>query len=269
MPVYKLTMLIDYVSDPGGTGAGTRVGGWSESVYWDALGPDTVTGFNTLCQKRAAMLPAGSSVIGQRYQQVDPTVGGSSTGGFRYPSPGGTGFERDIPQAAILMRIGATGFANKRPMYLRGIPDGQIVGGELRLEPPWKDAFLAYLTELAGWKFRGRDLTAPTVPIFSIDGTGNVVTEQPITLAVADMVRILRFRGGSIINGRFPVETVTSTTVFKLRGWNGGSGTGGKIRKDNYVYPVMARNQMAVSRIVVRKVGRPFFQYRGRRSKKR
>jgi hypothetical protein len=267
MAAWKFTMLLQMNTDPVGGLASVRVGGWSESLYQNNAGPTNRANFLRLCQARAALLPTTASVIGQRYQQVDP-VGASSTGAMRYPGDVTT-LATDVPQVTLLCRAPSTETTNIRPLMLRCIPDGIVIGGEYSPNAQFRSALANYFQELGFWKFRARDLQAQSVPIIDIDALGNVNTDQPITLTVNETVQILRTTGGTVSGGRFSIKAVTDTFNFQLRNWKGGATEGGRLRLISIIYPRIDSNNVAVSRIIVRKVGRGFFQYRGRASKRK
>lgn len=273
MANWKLTMIMQATT----LGDVQRIGGWSESVYWDNMNSTVVRDFLTLCQKRAALLGAQGAVVGQRYQQVNP-VGGSSTGGNIFPSPwpagnipgtGSTAGSSDLPQVALLCKARASGAANIRNVIIRGLPDDVVFQGRYSPWPAYNTALQDYFRELAGWQFRAHDLTQQRLPITSIDGAGVMILSQPATFAVNDVVSVQRTQGGSKPGGNFAVATVTSSTQFTLRGWNLGEVTGGQAQKFVVTYPIIVANGITLSRAIVRKVGRPFFAWRGRRSKRR
>src|SRR5262249_46844528 len=94
----KVSMLFSLTTG-GGPGQNLqRVGGWSESVYWEGLTIDAlkaalfapaaggVGGVQPLCPTRASLLPTSAQLVGQRLQQVDPPGPTTSLGNL---FPGG------------------------------------------------------------------------------------------------------------------------------------------------------------------------------------
>lgn len=270
----KCTALFQHVTNTGAEGGVlttpapiTRVGGWSESWYLDAETVSPDDRFRRVNLARAALLPIGCSIIGQRYQMVEP-VGSSQTGSFVYPGTAGT--LADVPQMALFCRVHAVNAINIRPAVLRGIPDARAVRGEYNPSDAYTKAISLYFGELATWgfKFRGRDLSAPQLPLIHILADGSVQTEVAHTYVVGDMVQVLRAVGadGRKRGGRFQVTAVLNSFHFSIN-WNQlFDSTGGRVRKDlgysyyDIVTPVDIRG------VTVKRVGRPFFQYRGRRS---
>lgn len=275
MAVFKYTSLFT-MNTASGTGP-IRTGGWSESVY-AALGDRTVE-FRTLQLRRAALLPIQASIVGQRIQQVDPTVSSAAAGSQAFP--GNTSFPTDVPQMCLLCRATSSSHRNKRSLMLRCIPDQFVVTGELVPDPAFMTPFNTYVNTLqtGGWQFRGRDLDAPQSPIISgaqdlTDPTIGVLhLEQQVSgLNPGDFVRVLKTKqilSGKKKGGRFKVldyQVLTGDIVLKLKNWPFGTVEGGKVRKDAIVYPFFS--DTFPSRIITRKVGRAPFQFVGKVSKK-
>ncbi len=267
MAKIKCTMLFQSRSNFSGTRKNARIGGWSESVYGEP-GSLLQTVFLRLCEKRAACLPIATSIIGQRYQQVDP-VGSSQTG--RVVFPGTAGLQADIPQASLLVRMPSSDYPNFRPYYMRGLPDSQIEEGEYDPSLAFKGAIERFLTQLSFWKFKALDVTETTVPIISIDATGTVLLGDNLSIAPKSVVKVLRTTNadGRQVGGVFRFNTVASPTSGTLYEWNNGDCVDGKMRLNVVVYPTYKDTQFGEPIVVTRKVGRSFNGYRGRASRKR
>lgn len=281
MPV-KCTMLfqlatnLDFPSLPS-----RRLAGWSESWYFpgssipsaiqftNGIGPFGPIALQGLCPARAALLPPGAAIVGQRFQVVSPT-GPSQTLGQIFP--GSEGEAADIPQQALLITVPSTNANNIRRSTLRGIPDARVVEGEFQNTPSFNGALNTFFNTLGNFLFRGRDLSQSTVNIVSISPLGVVTCEANIPFLVNDMVRVLRTRtaDGDLVGGRFQVASVgPGSNVFTLLAWTPPEATtGGRVRKDAIVYVAIDSTRIAVNRCVTRRVGRPFTQYRGRRSRR-
>lgn len=266
MAAFKHTMLFQLATNTTGTGSGRRIGGWSESYYAGVpLGPN----FNNLCTARAALLPNGAAIIGQRIQQVDPSRSAQVAGGI---FPGTAGIAQDIPQMALLCKARATNGVNARSLILRGIPDARVVEGELNLSGAFLDnlnLFFGQLT-LVPWQWRARDLTTTEKPIFTVAGTGDFVLLEDFTFAIGDVIQVENCltTGGQRKSGSFMVEAKTTARIGKLKDWGFGSCQGGTIRQRRaIVYPSFGT--VDYNRITTRKVGRPFGGYVGRRSSRR
>lgn len=267
----KYTMVFELATNTTGGSIGNRVGGWSESWYKSGdVGAAKIALFKNLCQYRALLLPTSAAVVGQRYQNVDP-VGPSSTGRVR--SPGLSAFGTDVPQLSLLCRIGAVSGANFRQIELRGLPDSLVVEGEYRPQPTFTASLTAYINLLQSdnWQFRGRDLSAPTVPIVTLDQNGAFELSQPLAFGVGDKVQVIRTmdEDGIQSGGFFYIGTATSATTGTIKNWIGGDNIGGKMRVAGIVYPTVNAATFGITGVAVRKVGRPSNSYRGRRSRKR
>lgn len=259
-------MLIQLTTGLGQVTSVPRTAGWSESWYTNNTNIDAAkTAFLTLCQRRAALLPTRAAVVGQRYQIVDP-AGSSSTGTNRFP--GSAGEVNDVPQMALFYRLPGVGVRNFRPVYIRGIPDDLVKEGEYVPNASYRQRLTNFFGTLASWQFKGRQLTANKWPIVSISNTGAYRTSESNTLAANQMVEVMRTRDdqGVTLSGTFPVLSVTDAFTGQLGQWPGGAWTSGSMRVPTNLYPFCNGPAVVVDdgRAVVKKVGRPFLQYRGR-----
>ncbi len=271
MPAFKLTMVFNYLSGQTGGGDLNLKGGWTESIYWNQFVDATLRSFKTLCQFRANMLPVNSYISGIRVQQVDPT-GSSQTFAVNYPGGGGALVSTaDIPQMALLVRARGQGVPNVRSMRLSAIPDTNVQRGEYKPAFAYDAIVQAFLSNLAGWRFRATDITQPQILLLSVAADGTYTSAADIVAPVGSWITIRdsldsqQQRWG----GRFRVKVATSLRAGILDRWPGATTLGGTIRLSPYIYPVIVVTPDDISRIVVRKVGRPSLGYRGRRSRRR
>lgn len=274
MPFEKRTIVFSMVTTPSGTPSQARAGGWTESVYTDS--PPTSQQIGTwleLLAARAALLPVSASITGWRRQQVDP-VGSSSSFSVHYP--GSSGLQNGLPQKCIFFRIPAAGAANNRPTYIRCVPDAILTGGEYQPTPAFKNNLDNFVAKLSYYRMKGRNLAAtqyPLVEIVTVSGATTARTEEAHTLIQGNMVRIMRaldadqqFQGG-----RFQVVNPVTAFEFNLVNWNRPDTEGGRVRLDEYVYP-MIQNIATTDFLpvaVTKKVGAPSLRFRGRVSKRR
>jgi hypothetical protein len=276
---FKITLLFQQSTgiDPTQPGINKHIGGWSESVYSGESDIAVVRAklFTAgswgigLCPARAALLSQFGQIVGQRILQVAPSAGRAQTSNFSFP--GGTE-DTDVPQMALQCSAAGVGVVNVRHFSMRGIPDAQVKFGEFYPSPAYANAVSVYFTELQNWRFRGQDLTAAFADVATIDVTG-LVTLPAITVpfGVGDQVQ---FRGLKADGTNQPfslkgfVAAVPTVNTFTLRNFTAPPSHGGQVRKVSYFLYLMG-TPMSVDRAAVRKVGRPFFQYRGRRSKRK
>lgn len=270
----KMTMLIQHQTNVGGpAGALVRLGGWSESWYQPGTniaaaralainGPGDFGG--GILAARAALLPTGSRVVGQRYQLVDPR-GPAQSDAQQYP--GISEENADVPQMGLLLKVPGTGVGNIRNQILRGLPDIFVRLGEFAPTAPFTALLTTFFLRLGDWYFRGRDLTQTAFTIISISSVGLVTTQLPHGYAVNDRVRILRTltAAGNVVGMLGYVQAVNSATTFTLNVWTHGSAVGGTVRKEVIIFPQVQDEGISISRVVTRRVGRPFVGYRGRR----
>jgi hypothetical protein len=274
--LFQLSTNVDFPN-----ASSRRIGGWSESWYFPGTsvtnaaflfqGAPSVAGLAIpgWCSYRAAILPTGAAIVGQRYQQVNPT-GATQTTGQMFP--GSSGLTADIPQQAVLIYCPAAGANNIRRSTLRGIPDSAIVEGEYVALAGLNNAILNWFSFLSNFQFRVRDLSQPTFTILNITAAGLVTCETPHTIAQGAMVRILRTKtaDGDLVGGRFQVATIGPLgNQLTLTNWTPAEATtGGRIRVDAIAFPFVNAAACQIGRAVTRRVGRPFTSYRGRRARR-
>lgn len=243
-----------------------RTGGWSESHFIDNASFTQVrTLFEALCQERALLLPTGASITGQRYQLINP-IGASQSQATLFP--GASGLQTDVPQMALLCRVPTIGARNISRLTLRGIPDQRVVEGEYSPSQGFNTALRRFFTQLSSFRMEGRDLAAENVPTLRIFANGVYRTQDPNAFAVNSVVRVMRAVrdvDGRTVSGTFVVQTVVDTRNGTLFDWTGGDTRGGTMRLNGIAYPQLDGANAAVSRVVVKKVGRPSAGYRGRR----
>lgn len=269
MPGAKLTMLINVSTGVGGTSpvGKTRTGGFTESWYLDhwPLTTADYTAFDSLCSRRSALLPTGGIIVGRRYQRVDP-VGPSTTDSREFPAA--SGLLSDMPQMAMYCRGRTAAALNIRPIYIRAIPDARIFRGEYLPSLDYDASLTAYFNQARNFCMRGLDFTLAEhlIKAIAADGTGTFVVAGA-SPAVGDMVTIRyaknsadRLRGGAY---RFTATNLVAGT-FAIAGWEHGACTGGTLQERAYNLPFIT--SVDISRIVVKKVGRPFDLFSGRQS---
>lgn len=274
MAFFKHTMLLQSATTPSTNNAVIRVGGWSESFY--DTSPQAPS-FNNLCQARAALLPTGSAIVGQRIQQTDP-AGRAQV--FNTVFPGTAGTQADVPQMALLMSARATNGQNTRALTLRGIPDARVVSGEYNPSVEFTRALETFTGRLIGgaWRFRGLVLDAAQFPILwirevagSTTGEADITAAAPIPGGITEntLIQVMQTVDdfGIKRGGRFKAESVSSDGVVRIKNWPYGNTDGGRVRAVQFsTFPI---GEVGLPRVIVRKVGRPFASYRGRASKRR
>lgn len=256
---------------------GRRIGGWSESYYWEGANmADLISLVNdvsfdfgpSLSSARAAILPKAASVVGQRIQLINPTGPSQS---LNEQFPGNPAWPCDIPQMALLCKAPAVTGNHIRQLILRGIPDQMVIEGEYAPTPGFSNRLQEFFNVLGLFSFRGRTTPTGAQPIMNISAAGVVASGVPITVRVGDIVTITNANvlpPGTFVNGLFRVTAITPTLQqFTLANWTAGiAGSAGTSNSRGIVYPRINAARITIGRIIVRKVGRPFVGYRGRRS---
>ena len=252
----------------------SHTAGWSES-HWRQNALDANDQLLTrMLNARAAMLPKQAAMVGLRIGQF--TISGNrvlpgQTSIRKFLKPGQAGYSCDVPQMALELGASTSGI-NSSKFSVRGIPDNQVVQGEYAPTDNWDARLQEYINSLSaqGWQMIGRVLTNATQKIESVSTTGNCVTYDVPVFANGAQIRVLRCRdtNGFPISGVFQVSNLVGR-AFDLSNWPQGSvvKNSGSVRVDAVDNFTIV--DVEVSRVVVRKVGRPFEQYRGKRSKKR
>lgn len=267
----KFTMLIQ-ASTLGSTGGAlSRSAGFTESWYTSQpYSSSLVAAATFMAQLRAALLPASSSIVGFRFQETD---GVTSQASVTQPIslPGTADAATDKPQVAVQFQMNSSGgLPNRKLMVLRGIPDENTVGGAYRPTPAFRTAMTNYLSELVShpWQWKGRNLSNTSFPILTINALGVFQLSAPSTIPTNTMVQVLRARNtvGRQKGGFYFMQSLAPLTGTLL-GWNHGDTTGGRMRIQGIVFPAPAAFIIPpVGKSVAKKVGRPFDQYRGRKS---
>lgn len=261
MPIFKVTALFQ---------AGTelpRVGGFSESFYTDAATATVAQSSLRLWVAQRRVLMANTvACIGTRVSAV-ATPGVSFTESFR--EPGQAGIAADIPQMALQLNVNSADGA-RRQFQLRGIPDARVIQGEYA-PVQWFTTQLGRVTQVMIDSFRLRvtDKTEPQIPVQVIGGDGAFVLTSAMTFAVGDSLQAMRMKDsvGRTVHGNYFVAAKTSSLAGTLANWTHGTITIGRLRRRKITYSPIT--SVDVVKIGTRKVGRPFVQYSGRRSRGR
>ncbi len=272
----RLTNIFQVTTAPANLAlARAHTGGWSES-FWTNLSP---AAYNPIWawqqQKRAILLPATAAIVGYRTQEYTISgnkllPGGAASG--RQNLPGGSSRITDLPQVSLMLNCATAGSPNTSRLILRGIPDDVMEGGEYQPNAAFQAAVTQLINSMVGFNFGfvGRDLSQASVRVLKIAVNLITVDQIPGTgLAVGDFVRLHRVYddNNNPVKGAFPVTAIAGN-VLTVAGLDATlTRPSGTLRKD--LLQLFSYRSMQPIRAVVKKVGRPFEQYRGRRSKTR
>lgn len=273
---YRYNMIMQVSTAPDNTeAASSHVGGWSESHWHQSPLSVNDAALKDLLQARARMLPHTAAIVGVRianYEIVNSTLRplGASTSKIR--QAGNMSYLTDLPQVALELS-GGSNLGNGNRFSCRCIPDSQMQGGEYQPAATFKGYVTQFTNILAdrGWGFIGRSLTALQPKILSI-ANGVLTTSGPLDAVVGEtLVTFISVKdaNGTPVVGNFRVTELVGDFQFRLEGLPSGLvvGASGYARKLTPIF--VDYTSVTPIRAVVRKVGRPFEQYRGRASKRR
>lgn len=276
----RLTVLFQLNTEPVSPAlASIHVAGWSETHWINASILPNDDRILTLCRNRQRLLPSSAAIVGYRIGNYTISgkqliANGAQTTRQRFP--GSSNANTDVPQMALLCVGSAFGSQpNTSRFAIRGIPDSMVVGGEYAPTTAFSGNVLVYLGGLAssGFGFLGRVLSDTVFPITGI--TAGRISVQGTDASAPSVGQYLRFvrafdDNDNPIKGSFLVTDVDVTgQIYTVRNPPIQTVTkpSGGIRQDRIL--VFGYGALSVSRVTTRKVGRPFENYRGRRSSPR
>jgi len=264
--MYKIDMLFHQTTNLGATtDAPVRSAGWSEGWYIDGTLAQVKAAVHGLCQIRATLLTQAASIVGQRFRLVG---GGSTMLTTRYR--GSQAVQSDVPQMAVLCSIQGRAVPNVRRFALRGIADARVVEGEYQPS----STNLASISAMGQWldrssfRFKGRNLSVGSSLIDNVTTGGVVLLEEPYVVVEDQYVNVSRAKdvNGHSVSARHRVAVANPPYGMTLATWTHGPTEGGRVSISEEDFHLVDGLTLNVSRVVVRKVGRSFFQYVGRRS---
>jgi hypothetical protein len=274
MPL-RLTNIFQLTTAPTNLArAHTHIAGWSES-FWTNLNASAYTPlWNDIRNKRATLLPVSAAIVGFRVQSFtisgNKLLPGGATSG-RLNIPGNASNITDLPQVSLMLNcLAGGGNPNSSRMVLRGMPDAIMIGGEYQPTPAFAGQVTLLCNAFTGFNFGfiGRDLAQAAVRVNKI--VANVITldAMPGTgLNVGDFIRFHRVTddNGDPVKGAFVVTQIAGLQITVLGLDATLSQPSGTLRRD--LLAMFNFGNVTPIRAIVKKVGRPFEQYRGRRSK--
>lgn len=277
----KVTLLFTQPTGPGAgqTGTGrTRVGGWSESYICDLTDLALVRarvyssgawGFG-LANARSLLLPRMGAIVGERFQQVLPKIGSSATDAVRRV---GSTWDTDVPNMALLVHASSSIQNSIRRWALKDIPDTQVTFGEYSPLPAYKSVVDIFLAEMNSWGFAVQNATAAKSDILTITAAGLVTLPAASPFVVNDVLNFHKCQYLLAFNTFSFKRKVLSLgplpTQFTIQDPLGVDLINGDCQRVQLVYSPISTSSAVADKVCVRKIGRPFDQFRGRRSKRR
>lgn len=261
MPANKATWLFN----GGFSGNTDRVWGFSETWYSQQSGDNLVNQMNAVTDKRALIMAKDTSIVGYRIGQ---SVGRSFVVRKSRQAPI-TNESSNVPVDAALCQVKVDGASAIKRFFVHDLPDDFVEGDHIGFN--FQQPILDYVSQLCfqGFQVRYQNPAADKASILSIDATGVVTTVQPFAVAVGDQVQFLAVRdtNGRAIRGKFYVSVASVGNTFTVKHWGGQTvGARGSVRKVDFRFGnalFMGPDQTIIG-AASRKVGRPFFQQRGR-----
>lgn len=276
MPATKVTLLFNHATKDA-AGNPIRAAGHSESYYslLPINDPQLKLNWSALATARATLLPANISIIGSRYQRVDP-VGASRSYDNVYPPT--TSTENDLPGIAFQWTVRSANSPNQKSLVLPGVPDDRVRTGEYRATQNYNSLLQAFFAELiAKWVWRAKDRSVPKAKIITVGPLGLVSTARPHGLALNDAVVVQSTEIGNDkrqkIDYRATVIAVPNATQVNilLEGRSGypEQSVLGTIQKELIIYPPfeITGDEINHPTIIHRKVGSNFKRFRGRQTR--
>jgi hypothetical protein len=274
----KVTMLFNSVT-PGGDQVGDKqvIGGWSESFWQEALiGPDALVAA-ALYNARLPLVCATTALVGVRATQYSiPAMPGNllrpiQSKVLRFNRFGSLPVITDILQMCLDVNTTTTGKPNKSKFKIGNIPDSFVVVGNFRPNQQYAQAMQTYVRTISqdSWGFVGRVIDNEAALVMGL--AANVLTTSFALAGVVPghFVRINRGKTSDNLpfTGTFRVASVDGN-AYTLEGTQGVAlQRAGTVRRDQVAFCDIDAVEFGVPS--TRKIGRPFFQLRGRASKRR
>jgi len=260
-----MTVKVSWLFNGGDLGGTGKVYGFSESWYTGLQGDALMSAMDEVSAKRRLILANGTSIVAYRIGQ-DTGRSFVVRTGFSAPRTNETG---NLPVDSVLCAVGVAGSPTIKRFFFHDLPDDFIASDSFNQfnRAAVNDVILRLVA--FGFQVRYQNPAAATASILGIDATGVVTTVQPIALAVGNTVQLLNCRdtNNRARRGTYVVSAVGGATSFTLAHWGGSIvGRSGKVRLVAYLFGSAV--PLDVNRGIIaaasRKVGRPFFQSRGR-----
>lgn len=244
--------------------------GFSETWYSALTGAAVVAQMDNLMAVRRLILSSDVTCVGYRIGQP----GGRSYVVRRSLIAPRANDSSNLPVDSVLCQMQGSDLITVKKFFLHDLPDDWIAGTSI--DPARTNAIANAIAAYSAFnfQFRYQNQVAASAPVLSIDLNGNVVTNAPIALVPTNLISFLKCKdiNNKTIRGQYAVTAVTDATHFQIAHWPGNVvARSGRVRLVSYLFQnalVLGANGGIVAG-ASRKVGRPFFQSRGRVSSRR
>ena len=239
--------------------------GFSETWWTSLTGAALIAAMDVVSAQRRLMLAGDCSIVGYRIADL---TGRSFVVRRSFLPPRGNDFS-NLPIDCALCEVGVTNSPTIKKFFLHDLPDDWVRDTVIvAAQQPIILNVVTALTQL-GFQVRYQNQLAQQAAVSSVDSLGNVVTLAAINAPANSLVQFLSCRDNNnrAVRGIYSVETVTDATHFKVAEWSGQLvGRRGRVRLVQQLFSPSLN--LGVARTIIgaasRKVGRPFFQSRGR-----
>lgn len=178
--------------------------------------------------------------------------------------------DADVPWTSILVRVTGV-IGNRRMLMLRGQKDSYFTDGRLvtNVDNVGVINALEFFLHENDWGIYGENYSLNVKTVASVDSAGTVTTVENHDIAIGHKFKFLRTRttDGRLVTGIWTVMAPVTTTSFKIAGWEPTDIIlKGKLRRYDPIVDIVRRCDIV--RAASRRVGRPFGQQAGRRSRR-
>lgn len=256
-----------------------EVAGWTEEFYTNSTlppsDPTSQAAALLMAQSRAGCLTRNARVaavivtdpfnprLSRAYAANYQGLLGAST----LPAGGA-----DAPFVAVQINLYTDG-SSKRQYLMRGLPDGDVVGGIITFassgEAPytlWRSLITGGSAGIGLWNY---DAGLPTT-VNTVSGSGlmTILNDGPAPSRGNFVYVSARVVGnGARIRQIARVQSVVTATTMQLRPWTNGNCDGNFVRVVDYGYKdITSADYLVPNRAKYRKTGKPFGLYRGKAS---
>jgi hypothetical protein len=271
----RMQLLFDVTTDPTNkTAASSHSGGWSEGFWFSTPLSNAPTLAGLLGALRSVLLGQEITIVGWRVENFTFSgnrliPGGASSGVLNLP---GAALPIASPQICLSCNGQASGVPNNNRFTLRGIPNAVVANGEYQPLPSYSTALTNYFAALTVGSigFVGRNKAGSNARVMSVTAGGVVTLNSAIGgVPGTDFLRLNRVYAdnGLPIKGSYLITNIAGGTQYTLAGLippGPRTTPSGTARVDSIQF--FSYGSIVPGRLGVKKIGRPFQGYRGRRS---
>ena len=229
------------------------------------VGDALIAAMDVVSAQRRLILSSDSEIVGYR---VSNGTGRSYVVRRSLPGPVAND-SSNLPVDAVNTAVGVAGGPARKKFFLHDLPDDWI--SSTAVDPGVVGALNRVIKEYAdgGFQVRFQNPAAISSPVLSIDALGVVTTVLPWAIAANQTVQFLNCKDTNRrpVRGTYVVASLGVGNTFTLAHWTGQIvGRSGTARLVAFLFgPAVYLGPKQTPLIAAsRKVGRPFFQSRGR-----